>query len=202
MHVPSPHEVETFSGRFVDVAQPDPSTIVLEDIAWALSQTCRYGGHCQTFYSVAEHAVFVSKRLERKGMPVATQLAGLHHDDSEYVLSDIPRPMKPLLGKVYEAMTTRVDLAIVPALELPFQAKAFHDPVVKEADTWALLVEARYLLLSQGKGWYEGRQTATTWNLEDQPSRIVTPDYWLGGLTSKDAYAKFLERHAELTKGS
>lgn len=202
-HVPSEHEVETFSGRYVDVDKPVVSTIALEDIAHALANTCRYGGHCTRFYSVAEHAVFVSKRLERKGHSGSIQLAGLHHDDAEAFLMDVPRPMKPLLGKAYERMTAKMDQAIAKALNqgdnVPwFYAEDFHDPSVKDADNWALFVEARYLLPSQGKLWWDGAQGADKYIETQLPSRIVTPDYWLGGIEPQAAEQLYLERHRYL----
>lgn len=200
MHVPNAHEVETFSGNFVDTKRPDPDTIVLEDIAHALANTCRYGGHCQRFYSVAEHAVFCSIRVERQGYGRRTALAALHHDDAEAYLGDIPRPLKPLLGKGYERLSDRMDAAIVEGLDLPLSVGHFHDQPVKEADTWALLVEAKFLLPSQGKGWYLGEQGAHAWGLEAQPERIVIPDYWRGGLEPKEAEGLFLSRHWSLIK--
>ena len=198
-HIPTAHEIETFSGRFVDTSNPSVENITLEDVAHALANICRYGGHCSTFYSVAEHAVFVSKRLERKGYPRNTQIMGLHHDDSEAYLGDIPRPMKPLLGKAYERMTDRMDQVIIDALGLPEPAGGFHDPLIKDADNWALFVEAKYLLPSGGKHWWNGEQGADSWGLPPQPQRIVTPDYWRGGLTPAEAERLFLRRHAELT---
>jgi hypothetical protein len=198
VHVPTNHEVETFSGRFVDTSNPRADTIALEDIAHSLAATCRYGGHCKDFYSVAEHAVFCSVRLERVGYGRKLQLAALHHDDAEAYLGDIPRPMKPLLGSIYGELSDQMDEAVCEALELPFTASAFHDHVVKLVDTWALLVEARFLLPSQGKGWYLGEQGAHAWGLEEQPSRIVVPDYWLGGLTPRKAEKLYLNRHKEL----
>lgn len=201
-HVPTAHEIETFSGRFVDISDPRSENIYLEDIAHALANICRYGGHCATFYSVAEHAVFVSKRLERKGYSRETQLYGLHHDDAEAFLGDIPRPIKPLLGRIYKAMTYAMDRAICDALEVPyddFVLDGFHTNEVKNADNWALFVEARYLLPSQGKHWWEGDQGAAAWGLDPQPTRIVTPDYWLGGVKPDAAERLFLTRHKELT---
>lgn len=198
VHVPTNHEVETFSGRFVDTSDPSPATIVLEDIAHSLAATCRYGGHCSSFYSVAEHAVFCSIRAERLGLGRQAQLMALHHDDAEAYLGDIPRPLKPLLGRVYGELSDRMDAAIVEALALPFSWTAFHLPNIKTIDTWALLVEARFLLPSQGKGWYLGEQGAHAWGLEEQPSRIVVPDYWLGGLTPRKAEKLYLNRHKEL----
>lgn len=198
MHIPSNHEVETFSGRFVDTSDPKPATVVLEDIAHSLAATCRYGGHCSQFYSVAEHAVFCSVRAEREGRGRVWQLAALHHDDAEAYLGDIPRPLKPLLGSIYGDLSDQMDAAVCVALGLPFKAPFFHHSAIKTIDTWALLVEARFLLPSQGKGWYLGEQGAHAWGLEDQPSRIVVPDYWLGGLTPRKAEKLYLNRHKEL----
>lgn len=197
-YVPSKHEIETFSGQFVDVSNPSVANIKLEDIAHALGAICRYGGHCKRFYSVAEHAVFVSRRLERQGHAPVMQLAGLHHDDSEAFLSDIPRPMKPLLGKTYERMTDRMDRAITEALELAGGAAQFHTTEVKAADNWALMVEARHLLPSEGRLWFQGAQGAAQWGLGKMPSRIVTPDYWLGGIIPDHAAVLFTNRHKEL----
>lgn len=198
-HVPTAHEVETFTGQYVDTQHPTPDTINPTDIAHALSQTCRYGGHCQTFYSVAEHAVFVSERVKRRGGSRALQLAALHHDDAEAYLGDIPRPMKSLLGAAYSRLTNRMDGAIIVALQLEGDAGDFHHTDVKNADNWALLVEARHLLPSQGLHWFKGDQGASTWGLEHQPSRIIVPDYWRGGLGPHAAKHLFISRHQELT---
>lgn len=198
MPSPSLYEIETHTGLYVDTQDPQPDTITLEDIAHALSQTCRYGGHCTPYYSVAEHAVFVSRRIERKGYSTAAQMCALHHDDAEAYLGDIPRPLKPLLGPSYEGLTKRMDDAIVLALDLP--PFGTYKEAVKDADNWSLFVEARYLIPSQGKGWWDGDQGAFKWNISDMPSRIVTPDYWLGGLPPKKAKKLYLARHAELTE--
>lgn len=196
-HIPSEHEIETFSGRYVDVSNPSADDITLDDVAHALSNICRYGGHCKSFYSVAEHAVFVSKRLERKGEPLAIQLMGLHHDDAEAFLSDIPRPMKPLLGETYKQMTEAMDAAIIEGLGL-YRGVPFDAHAIKTADNWSLFVEARHLLPSGGKLWWDGAQASAAWGLEPLPSRIVTPDYFLGGLMPEQAKTLYLERHAEL----
>lgn len=195
--IPSEHMIETFTGRFVDTKNPHPSQIALEDIAHALANTCRYGGHCQRFYSVAEHAVFVSRRLERQGRGQAVCLGGLHHDDSEFALGDIPRPMKPILGETYKRLTRRMDAAIMEALGFKGTLVEgwVHSQDIKDADNWALLVEARHLLPSKGVNWTAAQERA--WGLPER-GRIVTPDYWLGGLVPEEAEALYLERHKEL----
>ncbi len=199
-HIPTEFEVETFSGSFVNVRHPDPDTIKLVDIAHALSNICRYGGHCQRWYSVAFHSVFCSVRVQRRGGSLHRQYAALHHDDSEAYLGDIPRPLKPLLGKRYKQLTDRMDRAIIQALDLPFDHTAFHDPVIKAADNWSLFVEARDLLPSGGKHWWDGSQGAAKWDLPPLPQRIVTPDYYYGDkhLTPEFGKALFLDRHKEL----
>jgi 5'-deoxynucleotidase YfbR-like HD superfamily hydrolase len=98
IYKPKKTEVETSTGKYLDMENPTTDAIELEDIAHSLGNICRYNGHCLNYYSVAEHAVFVSTRLERKGYNKIIQLAGLHHDDAEAFLGDIPRPLKPLLS--------------------------------------------------------------------------------------------------------
>jgi hypothetical protein len=88
----------TFSGVAFYPLDPRPDEILLVDIAHALSNMCRFAGHVQEFYSVAEHSVHVSRRAmelwgAREGQTLAG-LAGLLHDGSEAYLVDVPRPMK------------------------------------------------------------------------------------------------------------
>ena len=196
-HTPTKHEVETFTGRYVDTERPQASTIDLHDIAHALAQTCRYGGHTSTFYSVAEHAVLVSRRLEAQGLPRDACLAGLHHDDAEAYLGDIPRPLKIHLGARYKTLSRRMDSAVVSGLGLPITPDDFHHPVVKEADNWALFIEARHLLPSRGINW---SGSAEDWDLGTAASTSKrTPSYWTAGLSPSDAEGLFLTRHYELT---
>lgn len=201
-HIPSNHEVETFTGRYVDTKRPDPVDICIEDIAHALSQVCRYGGHCAHRYTVAQHSIFVRERLRRAGAGSKIQLAAVLHDASEAYLGDIPRPMKKLLGRSYEILTDRMDAAIHEALGLPFPASWFHAPEVKDADNWSLFVEAKHLLPSKGINW-AGSQL-DDWGVRQDalPSRIVTPDYWRGREPEEDVEAEFLSVYRNLTEAS
>jgi len=202
-HIPHEYEVETFSGSYVNVNRPDPATIRLTDIAHALSNICRYGGHCEHFYSVAQHAIFCAERVRRQGGSRIKQLGALHHDDSEAFLGDIPRPLKPLLGAAYKRLTDRMDRAIVDALELPFDPEMFHDEQIKAADNWSLFVEARNLLPSKGEHWWDGAQGAAKWGLPPLPQRIIVPDYYISYVLSpKNACAMYLRAHDALTEGA
>ena len=84
--------ITTFMGLEVYPLDPQPSMICLEDIAHALAHQCRFAGHTAKFYSVAEHCVHVSQRVD----PVFAQ-AALMHDAAEAYLMDIPRPLKGFL---------------------------------------------------------------------------------------------------------
>lgn len=183
--------VEVPSGRFVSMDDPDPGTITLYDVAHKLAQVNRYGGSTIYPYSVAQHAVFVAERLRRMGVPKRVQLLGLHHDDPEAFLGDVPRPWKKRLGPVYADMTVVFEEAIEEALGLPHMHLEDHR-IVKQADSYALLVEARKMLPSGGKRWNYLKDF-------DLPKRIVIPDYFLGEIDWDDARDMYLRRHEELT---
>lgn len=89
--------MQTHSGRAVFPMDLRPDDICIEDIAHALSMLCRYNGHCQRFYSVAEHSVLIARHLRQKHSD-AVALEGLLHDATEAYLADVPRPVKPFLG--------------------------------------------------------------------------------------------------------
>lgn len=184
--------VEVPSGRFVNMIDPDPTDIDVYDIGHKLAQLNRFGGSTDYPYSVAQHAVFVSERVKRQGHTPERQLLALHHDDPEAFLMDIPRPWKKRLGEVYKEMTETFERAITEALGLPRSFDSDHF-VIKNADNFALLVEARNMLPSGGHRW-DYLKTM------DLPARIVTPDYFFGEIDWKVARDTFLLRHRELIR--
>lgn len=88
--------IETASGRRLNLIEPSTANITIDDIATGLAHTCRFGGQCPVFYSVADHARYVSTELETPRM----QLLGLFHDGAEAYLGDIPRPLKQSLPDI------------------------------------------------------------------------------------------------------
>jgi len=82
---------------------PVASLIHLEDIAHALSLTCRANGHFIRFYSVAQHSINCANEAKAQGLELKIQLACLLHDASEAYLSDIPRPVKHQLPEYIAA---------------------------------------------------------------------------------------------------
>lgn len=85
--------MQTASGRRFYPLDPRPEEVFIEDIAHALSMICRFGGHCDPFYSVAEHSVRVSVLVGEMGGPHMA-LAALLHDAAEAYIGDMIRPLK------------------------------------------------------------------------------------------------------------
>ncbi len=110
------------SGGAIHFAAPRQDEIILEDIAHSLSQLCRYNGHTKRFYSVAEHACLMSDWVMRQYWAnFGDGLTALHHDDAEYVIGDMTRPLKVTLPQ-FKAAETVLDEAIARKFgtEYPF----------------------------------------------------------------------------------
>ena len=65
--------IQTFTGRRIDPFDPDPEQIVIEDIAQALGNQCRFGGHCRRFYSVAHHSCLLADLIAAGGRCCTTR---------------------------------------------------------------------------------------------------------------------------------
>lgn len=135
--------IETRKGIRVSIENPQPDQFDIEDIAYALSNTCRFNGHCSGFLSVAEHSVLVAQRL-----PKNLQLKGLLHDATEAYLGDIPSPIKQFLPD-YRVLEHTFEDAIMEKFGLDGDGW----DQVKHADIDALFTEAHFLIPSQGKDW-------------------------------------------------
>lgn len=170
--------IQTFTGRRFNPTNPNSDAIVLQDIAHALSMQCRFSGHCEEFYSVAQHSVLVSHICNQEDA-----LWGLLHDASEAYLIDVPRPLKQS-GKfqAYIDFETVMQKAVCTRFGLPEQ----EPPSVKRADKILLSTEARDLMSPHHPDW---RQTA-----EPLPFRI---EPW----SPKKAESEFLNRFEILVHG-
>lgn len=89
--------IRTYTGQDIDVLNPDPDLICIEDIAHSLSYMLRFCGHTNEFYSVARHSIHCLERVEEVGENKSLQLAALLHDASEAYMMDIPSPLKQCL---------------------------------------------------------------------------------------------------------
>jgi hypothetical protein len=193
-HVPGNHEIETASGRYVDLLNPDPRTIIMTDVATGLSNTCRYNGQVE-FYSVAQHAWTCAARA-RSLFPDRPDLwlLALHHDDAEAYLGDVTRPLKSLLQPTYGDLSDRMDKAIQEALNLPL-GDPLDVPEIKAIDNWALMLEARNLLRSKGRLW--GVQ-AHNWGLDEEDES--DSGLWIAPQSPASARDMFLAAHNYITR--
>ena len=110
---PGPY-LQTVSGRWVNPFDPDPEQLDVGDIARALANLCRFGGHCRVFYSVAQHSVIVSELVEQRGGDVEDVFAALMHDATEAYLGDMPHPLKHRrpLGAAFKEAEDHLEQAI------------------------------------------------------------------------------------------
>lgn len=109
LHIHDHHlaKFNTYSGFEIDLLQPTEASIDINDIAHALSNICRFGGHCAPFYSVAQHSLIVAALA-----PQHLKLAALLHDAPEAYLGDVIKPLKTLLGNNYAQYEELFEVAI------------------------------------------------------------------------------------------
>ena len=148
---PADGSIQTVSGRWVDPLAPRPDDLDIEDIAQALSNQCRFGGHTRVFYSVAQHSAIVCDLVLERGADPETALAALLHDAGEAYLVDLPHPLKHRseLGPPYRRAEARLEAAIQERF-----AVGPLDPSLKPLDR-SLLATERALFTSTDGRWPE-----------------------------------------------
>ncbi|OAN44488.1 phosphohydrolase [Magnetospirillum moscoviense] len=137
------------SGRRLDILNPSPLDIEIEDIALGLSRLARWNGqtHGEHGYSVAQHSILVTELVATNSpdMPVQCLLAGLLHDGPEFVTSDLVTPFKRAVGKGYMELEARMAEAIHTAFGLPAVLPEQWRAAVDSADRLAAFLEAVHL---------------------------------------------------------
>lgn len=131
----------TYSGHYLNVFDPDPEHISIEDIAHGLSHVPRFAGQTQKVINVAEHSINVCHMVEDE-----FALEALLHDASEAYLMDIPKPIKNRLPD-YVAVEHRLMKAISDRFGIPHP----NTEEVKRADKEALKAEHYQLRICHGQ---------------------------------------------------
>jgi 5'-deoxynucleotidase YfbR-like HD superfamily hydrolase len=137
------------SGRRLDLLDPSPMDIEIEDIAHGLARVARWNG--QTVgahaFSVAQHSVVVEEIVAhiRPGIEPKWRLAALLHDASEYVIGDMISPFKTALGVDYKVFEERLETAIHVRFGLPAKAPQPIKTLIKAADRACAFFEATQL---------------------------------------------------------
>ena len=179
------------SGRRLDLLDPSPFDIEIEDIARGLARVARWNGQTSGdhAFSVAEHSVIVEDILGQIS-PKATReerLMALLHDAAEYVIGDMISPFKQALGIDYKAFEARLEEAIHLRFGLPAKIPARLKKQIKQADIYC--------------AWFEAVQIAGFSEIEADKFFIRPPKnvkLTLAPLPVIEAEALFLGRFTEL----
>jgi 5'-nucleotidase len=137
------------SGRRLDLIDPSPLDVEIDDIAHGLARVARWNGQTvgRHAFSVAQHTVVVDEiaLIVASGIGAAGRLAVMLHDAPEYVIGDMITPFKALLGGEYKAVEERLRQAIHLRFSLPAVLPGSLTARIKAADRAAAFFEATQL---------------------------------------------------------
>ncbi len=137
------------SGRRLDLLDPSPMDIEIEDIAHGLARVARWNGQTvgQHAFSVAQHSVVVEEIVAhiQPDIEPRWRLAALLHDASEYVIGDMISPFKAALGYDYKLFEERLENAIHTRFGLPAKTPTAVKILIKRADRACAFFEATQL---------------------------------------------------------
>jgi 5'-deoxynucleotidase YfbR-like HD superfamily hydrolase len=181
------------SGRRLDLLDPTPVDIEIEDIAHGLSFVARWNGQTvgEFPYSVAEHSLLVERlhaRLNPRA-PAKWRLAALLHDAPEYVIGDMISPVKSAIGPGYDALDKRLAAAVHLRFGLPAVLPAQVKRQIKHADRISAWMEATEIA---------GFTVAEANRFFGTPDPAVTEGLSLCLRPPVEARAAYLARHAAL----
>jgi hypothetical protein len=171
------------SGIYLDLQQPRPEQIRLDDIAGSLSRICRFGGHVGQFYSVAEHCWHCADQARWDGLGLDVQRWALMHDAAEAYIGDVVKPLKELIKPLYGPIEARIEAVIAARFGLALSVEAVS--AVKEIDNAMLIAERRALFTRDDTLWV-GEETV----------RHLPRVFWLH--SSSKAEVAFLRRAEDL----
>lgn len=139
--------MQTYTGQQFWPLDPRPEDFEIRDIAHALANICRFGGHSRRFYSVAQHSVLVSQLC-----PPSFAVHGLLHDAAEAYLGDIIRPLKYQAAfEMYREAEARLEGVLWQWAQLEWSDLARR--AVSRADNIALATEGRDIMSAPPAPW-------------------------------------------------
>lgn len=134
------------SGRRLDLLDPSPLDVEIEDIAHGLSRVARWNGQTagRSAFSVAQHSLLVDELCGFIDPKLASQwrLAALLHDAPEYVIGDLISPFKAAVGLDYKSLENKLLAAIYIRFGLPATLPAKVSKLIKRADRMSAFMEA------------------------------------------------------------
>ena len=197
--------IETFTGKSFFPLEPEPDKICIEDIAHSLSLLCRFNGHCNRFYSVAEHSVRVASLVNQfvGGLyhpyqeiyktnrdykrDYNCEMYALLHDTSEAYISDIPRPIKSSLTNFKDIEKNIEKNILQKYCRFKYNEEKYDHfineckPHITKADNILLATEARDL----------GMKLIDDWKLEEEPLKEQIIPYIFPEEAEEDFIRKF-----------
>ncbi|MBB5073595.1 hypothetical protein HNQ69_000716 [Bartonella callosciuri] len=181
------------SGRRLDLLNPSPFDIEIEDIAHGLARVARWNGQTQGehAYSVAQHSLLV-EQIFQKLCPQSCSndcLCALLHDAPEYVIGDIISPFKAVIGRQYETIEKRIQDAIHIRFSLPVDPSQKLLKKIKQADRIAAFYEATTLA---------GFNTEEALRYFGSPNNILIDDLNLKPHSTQQIENAFLTRFSNL----
>lgn len=152
------------NGKYKPILDLGPEDISLNEIALRLGRICRFDGRIDRFYSVAEHAVNLSRYFKESP---ELSFEALHHDDHEAYIGDIITPLKRLMGQEFEVIdkhtsaVTREFFGLSPELDTKIkiadkciatnEAQEMRPPFDWETNGWPKPLEDMELYFADGK---------------------------------------------------
>ena len=134
------------SGRRLDLLDPSPVDVEIEDIAHGLARVARWNGQTKgpLPFSVAQHSLVVEDFCvaANSDWPAAWRLAALLHDAPEFVIGDMISPFKSALGDAYRSIEARLQQAIHIRFGLPAELPHKVEKAIKAADRASAFFEA------------------------------------------------------------
>ena len=190
--------IHTANGHYFDYLSASADCVDIETVAHALSNTCRFTGHCVEFYSVAQHCVLMS----HYAVPPEHALWALMHEAGEPMVGDMNKPLKLLLP-AYDRIENVVERSILSHFGLDPDARP---STIKPADHVLLATEQRDLMPKRRAVAWDAFGMACQW----EP---LPPQHWtiLQGITPLErrirpwvpaqAKAAFLQRYRDAAFG-
>jgi 5'-deoxynucleotidase YfbR-like HD superfamily hydrolase len=179
------------SGRRLDLLDPSPFDIEIEDIAHGLARVARWNGqtHGDHAFSVAQHCMLVEDLVAalRPGIAQRWRLVALLHDAPEYVVGDLISPFKAAVGLDYKSLENKLLAAIHVRFGLPAVVPEDTAALIKRADKVAAYFEATQLA---------GFATDEALEFFGPPRGV--PQVKLAPLPAREAQQRFVDRFNEL----
>jgi len=186
------------SGRRLDLIDPSPLDIEIEDIAHGLSRVARWNGQTKGphAFSVAQHSLLVEAIAStfNEGLDRRWRLGALLHDAPEYVVGDMISPFKAAIGYDYKAFENRLLAAIHVRFSLPARLPEATSRLIKRADKAAAFLEATQL------AGFGHREALTFFGRPAGLKPETSPAFFgLEGLPPERAKAAFLKKFRQLS---